>query len=39
VGLGCTGGRHRAPVLARELMEYMKRSGYQATVRDNDIAR
>jgi UPF0042 nucleotide-binding protein len=39
VGLGCTGGRHRAPVLARELMEYLKRGGYQANVRDNDIAR
>lgn len=39
VGLGCTGGRHRAPVLARELMEYLKRGGYEAGVRDNDIAR
>ena len=39
VGLGCTGGRHRAPVLARELMEHLRRSGYEATVRDNDIAR
>ena len=39
VGLGCTGGRHRAPVLARELMEYLKRAGYGANVRDNDIAR
>jgi UPF0042 nucleotide-binding protein len=39
VGLGCTGGRHRAPVLARELMEYLKRTGYEANVRDNDIAR
>jgi UPF0042 nucleotide-binding protein len=39
VGLGCTGGRHRAPVLARELMEYLKRAGYDVSVRDNDIAR
>jgi len=39
VGLGCTGGRHRAPVLARELKEYLKRAGYEANVRDNDIAR
>jgi len=39
VGLGCTGGRHRAPVLARELMEYLKQAGYEANVRDNDIAR
>ncbi len=39
IGLGCTGGRHRAPVLARELLEHLKRSGYAATIRDNDIAR
>jgi RNase adaptor protein for sRNA GlmZ degradation len=39
VGLGCTGGRHRAPVLARELMNYLKRTGYDVSVRDNDIAR
>ena len=39
VGLGCTGGRHRAPVLARELLAHLKRAGYEAAVRDNDIAR
>ena len=39
VGLGCTGGRHRAPVRARELMEHLKRAGYDASIRDNDIAR
>ena len=39
IGLGCTGGRHRAPVLARELIEHLKRRGYEAGVRDNDIAR
>lgn len=39
VGLGCTGGRHRSPVLARELMKRLERSGLAGTVRDNDITR
>ena len=39
VGLGCTGGRHRSPVLARELMKRLESSGLASTVRDNDIAR
>jgi UPF0042 nucleotide-binding protein len=39
VGLGCTGGRHRAPVLALELVERLKRAGVEASVRHNDIAR
>jgi RNase adapter protein RapZ len=39
VGLGCTGGRHRSPVLARELMKRLESSGLAITVRDNDIAR
>ncbi|MGC2445479.1 RNase adapter RapZ [Candidatus Binatus sp.] len=39
VGLGCTGGRHRSPVLARELMKRLERSGLASTIRDNDIAR
>jgi RNase adapter protein RapZ len=39
VGLGCTGGRHRSPVLARELMKRLENSGLAITVRDNDIAR
>jgi UPF0042 nucleotide-binding protein len=39
VGLGCTGGRHRSPVLARELMKRLESSGVAITVRDNDIAR
>jgi RNase adapter protein RapZ len=39
VGLGCTGGRHRSPVLARELMERLRRGGFEGSVRDNDIAR
>lgn len=39
VGLGCTGGRHRSPVLARELMKRLEASGLTITVRDHDIAR
>ena len=39
VGLGCTGGRHRSPVLARELMKRLESSGFASTIRDNDIAR
>ena len=39
VGLGCTGGRHRSPVLARELMKRLESSGLASTIRDNDIAR
>ncbi len=39
VGLGCTGGRHRSPVLARELIKRIETTGVAGTVRDNDIAR
>ena len=39
VGLGCTGGRHRSPVLARELMKRLEGAGFAGTVRDHDIAR
>jgi UPF0042 nucleotide-binding protein len=39
VGLGCTGGRHRSPVLALELLERLKRAGVEGSVRHNDIAR
>jgi RNase adapter protein RapZ len=39
VGLGCTGGRHRSPVLARELRERLARCGIEVGVRDHDIAR
>jgi UPF0042 nucleotide-binding protein len=39
IGLGCTGGRHRSPVLARELMKRLESKGLVVTVRDNDIAR
>jgi UPF0042 nucleotide-binding protein len=39
IGLGCTGGRHRSPVLARELRARLADAGYDATVRDHDISR
>ncbi len=39
IGLGCTGGRHRSPVLARELRDWLARAGYDAAVRDHDLAR
>ena len=39
IGLGCTGGRHRSPVLVREVKEQLARAGFEATVRDHDIAR
>jgi RNase adapter protein RapZ len=39
IGLGCTGGRHRSPVLARELAARLKAAGYEASVRDQDMAK
>jgi UPF0042 nucleotide-binding protein len=39
IGLGCTGGRHRSPVLARELMNRLQENGLEVAVRDNDISR
>jgi UPF0042 nucleotide-binding protein len=39
VGLGCTGGRHRSPALARELRTRLAHSGFEVQVRDQDIAR
>jgi RNase adapter protein RapZ len=38
IGLGCTGGRHRSPVLARKLRERLAQAGFEASVRDHDIA-
>jgi UPF0042 nucleotide-binding protein len=37
IGLGCTGGRHRSPVLARELAQRLHQLGFEATVRDHHI--
>lgn len=39
IGLGCTGGRHRSPVLVRELKISLEHSGLTVQVRDHDIAR
>ena len=39
IGLGCTGGRHRSPVLAREIMGRLSQAGFQVQVRDHDIER
>jgi len=39
IGLGCTGGRHRSPALARALRARLAQSGYEVLVRDQDVAR
>lgn len=39
IGLGCTGGRHRSPVLARELTKRLADAGFETQVRDHDIDR
>jgi RNase adapter protein RapZ len=39
IGLGCTGGRHRSPVLAREMMGRLSQAGFEVQVRDHDIER
>jgi UPF0042 nucleotide-binding protein len=39
IGLGCTGGRHRSPVLARQLQTRLANAGFESTVRDHDLAR
>lgn len=38
LGFGCTGGRHRSPVLAEELRARLAQAGYQASVRHQHIA-
>jgi UPF0042 nucleotide-binding protein len=38
LGFGCTGGRHRSPVLAEELRGHLAQAGYQASVRHQHIA-
>ena len=39
IGLGCTGGRHRSPVLARQLQARLASASFESSVRDHDIAR
>jgi RNase adapter protein RapZ len=39
IGLGCTGGRHRSPVLARELRDALTLEGIHVEVRDHDLTR
>ena len=39
IGLGCTGGRHRSPVLARELRDALIHEEIEVEVRDHDLAR
>jgi len=39
IGLGCTGGRHRSPVLAQELQACLRARGFDAQLRHHDIAR
>jgi len=39
IGLGCTGGRHRSPVLARQLRDRLDSMGFRTEVRDHDISR
>jgi UPF0042 nucleotide-binding protein len=39
IGLGCTGGRHRSPVLVAEMAQRLGAAGYAVQVRDHDIAR
>jgi RNase adapter protein RapZ len=39
IGLGCTGGRHRSPVLARELRDALIQEKIEVEVRDHDLAR
>jgi RNase adapter protein RapZ len=39
IGLGCTGGRHRSPVLARELRDALSHEQIEVAVRDHDMLR
>lgn len=38
IGIGCTGGRHRAPVLAGEMAARLSRMGYHPNVRHQHIS-
>ena len=37
IAVGCTGGRHRSPVLAREAADALARRGFRVAVRNRDI--
>jgi UPF0042 nucleotide-binding protein len=37
IGIGCTGGRHRSPVLARELTQRLGKLGFESAIRDHHI--
>ena len=39
IALGCTGGKHRSPVLAHELLARLSERGFDAQIRHHDIAR
>jgi UPF0042 nucleotide-binding protein len=39
VGVGCTGGRHRAVAVAVWLADHYRQQGYQTVVRHRDVAR
>jgi RNase adapter protein RapZ len=39
IGIGCTGGRHRAVTIAAWLADHYRRQGYETVVRHRDIAR
>ncbi len=38
IAFGCTGGRHRSPVLAEELRAWLAKAGYQSSIRHQHIA-
>jgi len=37
IAFGCTGGRHRSPVIAHEAADALARQGFRAAVRNRDI--
>jgi UPF0042 nucleotide-binding protein len=37
IAFGCTGGRHRSPVIAREAADFLARRGFRVAVRNRDI--
>jgi RNase adapter protein RapZ len=39
IGVGCTGGHHRSPVMARELRDALTTQGTEVELRDHDLGR